>query len=65
MDALSNVEPPRPNPIIQFLGRHFWWIGPLVVIMPLVYFSGNAGVPSAAYFGTAGIWNLLSKLSET
>jgi len=58
-------QSPKPNIWIRFLNRHFWWIGPVVVIMPLVYISDNPVAPTATYFGTAGIWNLLSKFSET
>jgi hypothetical protein len=48
----------------DFLGRHLWWMAPVVIIMPLVYFSDNAVAPSAAYFGTTGIWNVASKIFD-
>jgi hypothetical protein len=49
---------------LNLLHRHLWWLAPVVIIMPLVYFSGNAVAPSAAYFGTTGIWNVISKLVD-
>lgn len=50
---------------IYFLDRHLWWIAPIVIVMPLVYISGsNPAAPSAAYFGTTGIWNLVEKVLD-
>lgn len=50
---------------VQILSKHLWWAAPIVIIMPLVYFSGSAVAPSAAYFGTTSIWNLISKVIDS
>lgn len=50
--------------ITKFMSTHLWWMAPVVIIMPLVYFSGNAMATSAAYFGTTGIWNVIEKVLD-
>jgi hypothetical protein len=41
-----------------------WWIIPTIVLVPIIYFSGDLISPIAAYIGTSSLWNVITKISN-
>lgn len=47
-----------------YIRRNLWWIAPIVIIIPLVYISGNVISPIAAYYGTSSAWKIIEKIFD-
>lgn len=44
---------------IPAIQRHFWWIGSVLILIPVLYLSAGNILPIVAYYGTRVVYTIV------